>query len=725
MNANNILKKYFGYDSFRKGQEEIITKIVEKNDTLAIMPTGGGKSICYQISSLMLDGITIVISPLISLMKDQVDSINENGIKAYYINSSLDNFEIQDILNEANMGNVKILYIAPERLKSNEFISQIKNLNISQIAIDEAHCVSQWGHDFRPSYTDIRNFIDIINSNPVVSAFTATATKEVKEDIVKILKLKNPKVYSFGFDRENLSIEVLKGINKKNYILDYVKNNKDKSGIIYCATRKEVESISEILNSNHYDVTKYHGGLNNLERQTNQEDFVYDRKSIMVATNAFGMGIDKPDIRYIIHNNLPSNIEAYYQEIGRAGRDNLDSECILLYDSKDIVLQKYLIESSISNPLRQEDQFKKLKFMNEFVHSVDCYKKYILDYFGQDDFTKCNNCSNCNEDYEVIDRTMDAKKVLSCIYRMKKPYGVNMIIDVLRGSKNKKVFDFNLEKLSTYNIMNDYSKEDLKEFINILLSLKYLEQTNSKFPTVFLNQISIDILKGNMEVLIKQKLKKEIVLEENNSLLDILKGIRMEVARENKVPPYMIFSDISLKDMSIKLPVDEAEFLEINGVGEQKLQKYKDKFLPVINKYIEDNEIDCSFKDEMKIKNIKTTNPKKEKKSDGKKQKAFEFYLNELKTKDFYSVIEEYQIQERTLFNHIFTYFKEYGEIDFDIDFKDLYTDEEQSLILDVIDKIGFEKLRPIKEELEKLNYDIEYPKIQAVIAKEFYIKKK
>ena len=585
-----ILEKYYGYKSFRRGQENIINSILSGNDVLAIMPTGGGKSICYQIPALLLDGVTIVISPLISLMKDQVDAIKEMGIESTYINSSLTSKEFEEIITNVKENKYKIVYVAPERLESYEFIMAITECRISQIAIDEAHCVSQWGHDFRSSYRRIKNFIEMLNIRPIITAFTATATEEVKGDIINLLGLRDPSLFVTGFDRENLFINIEKGNDKKSYILKYIEENRDSSGIIYAATRKEVDYIYELLTSNGYKAGRYHAGLNDELRKENQEDFIKDKINIMVATNAFGMGIDKPNIRFVIHYNMPKNIEGYYQEIGRAGRDGEKSECILLFSPSDIHTQKYLIEVSTENIERKNNQYLKLKQMVDLIYSNDCYRKYILNYFGEAVSEDCNNCSSCLSEGELVDKTIDAQKVLSCIYRMKKSFGVAMVVDVLRGSKNSKVINAKFNELSTYGIMKDYSNDELKVFINTLISHGYIDYVEGTYPVIKLNNRSVKVLKGDEEVQFKE-VKIKSTSNDNNTLFEILRELRFNIANEEGVPPYIIFGDNTLREMSTKYPLNLEELMNISGVGEVKLNKYGEIFINTIKDYVDENNI--------------------------------------------------------------------------------------------------------------------------------------
>ena len=599
----DILQKYYGYTSFRKGQENIIKSIINKEDVLAIMPTGGGKSICYQVPALCLDGMTIVISPLISLMKDQVDALKTMGVKALLINSSLSNSEYSKVLEDIENDECKIIYIAPERLDNLEFVNIIRGKNISQVAIDEAHCVSQWGHDFRVSYKKIPHFINRLQKRPIVTAFTATASNEVREDIIRILNLHSPAVYITGFDRENLSINIVKSSSKNKYILDYIENHKNESGIIYASTRKEVENIYEGLLKRNYSVAKYHAGLSNDARHEYQEKFINDDIKIMIATNAFGMGIDKPNIRWVLHYNMPQSIENYYQEIGRAGRDGEDSECVLLFSPGDIHTQKYLVEVGIENPERKRVQYKKLQQMVDLVYSNTCYRKSILNYFGEHFLEECNNCSNCLNDGEVVDKTLDAQKVISCIARMKRSFGATMIIDVLRGSKNKKVLDLGFDTLTTYGIMKNYSNEDLKTFINTLVSHGFLDVVENigvrgSFPTIKLNEQSLKVIRQEIKVEFKEdKVTKSRYVE--NELYEMLVSLRSEIAKEEGVAPYMVFGDATLKNMASSYATNKEEMLNISGVGQIKYEKYGNRFEDIIEKYIEEKNIDKSKLDKV------------------------------------------------------------------------------------------------------------------------------
>lgn len=809
----DVLHKYYGYTSFRKGQENIITSIINKEDVLAIMPTGGGKSICYQVPALCLDGITIVISPLISLMKDQVDALKTMGVKARLINSSLSNSEYSGVLEEIENDECKIIYIAPERLDSMEFVNIIRGKNISQVAIDEAHCVSQWGHDFRVSYKKIPYFINRLDKRPIVTAFTATASNEVREDIINILNLHNPAVYITGFDRENLSINIVKSSSKNKYTLDYVENHKNESGIIYASTRKEVETIYEGLLKRNYSVAKYHAGLSNEARKEYQENFINDDIKIMVATNAFGMGIDKPNIRWVLHYNMPQSIENYYQEIGRAGRDGEDSECVLLFSPGDVHTQKYLVEVGIENSERKRVQYKKLQQMVDLVYSNTCYRKNILNYFGEIFLDDCNNCSNCLNEGEVVDKTLDAQKVISCIARMKRSFGATMIIDVLRGSKNKKVLDLGFDTLTTYGIMKNYSNEDLKTFINTLVSHGFLDVVENigprgSFPTIKLNEQSLKVIRQEIKVEFKEdKVTKSRYVE--NELYEMLVSLRSEIAKEEGIAPYMVFGDATLKNMASVYATNKEEMLNISGVGQIKYEKYGNRFKDIIEKYIEEKNIDKSklntvsgkstglnseyFNvttdkklyerlrdyrlsvsklegvlpyiilssntlkeisgryplDEEQLKDIggigpvkinkygediinivkeyiqeNNINPKWEEKKrlklvlDGDSRKNDEIALDLLnQNKDINDVADELEISVSTVLGYVYDYIKLGNNINFDIDLKCMYTENEKEMILDAINRFGDEKVSVIKKVMPDY---VKYESIRAVILERY-----
>ena len=809
----DVLHKYYGYTSFRKGQENIITSIINKEDVLAIMPTGGGKSICYQVPALCLDGITIVISPLISLMKDQVDALKTMGVKARLINSSLSNSEYNEALEEIENDECKIIYIAPERLDSMDFVNIIRGKNISQVAIDEAHCVSQWGHDFRVSYKKIPYFINRLDKRPIVTAFTATASNEVREDIINILNLHNPAVYITGFDRENLSINIVKSSSKNKYTLDYVENHKNESGIIYASTRKEVETIYEGLLKRNYSVAKYHAGLSNEARKEYQENFINDDIKIMVATNAFGMGIDKPNIRWVLHYNMPQSIENYYQEIGRAGRDGEDSECVLLFSPGDVHTQKYLVEVGIENPERKRVQYKKLQQMVDLVYSNTCYRKSILNYFGEPFLEDCNKCSNCLNEGEVVDKTLDAQKVISCIARMKRSFGATMIIDVLRGSKNKKVLDLGFDTLTTYGIMKNYSNEDLKTFINTLVSHGFLDVVENigprgSFPTIKLNEQSLKVIRQEIKVEFKEdKVTKSRYVE--NELYEMLVSLRSEIAKEEGIAPYMVFGDATLKNMASVYATNKEEMLNISGVGQIKYEKYGNRFKDIIEKYIEEKNIDKSklntvsgkstglnseyFNvttdkklyerlrdyrlsvsklegvlpyiilssntlkeisgryplDEEQLKDIggigpvkinkygediinivkeyiqeNNINPKWEEKKrlklvlDGDSRKNDEIALDLLnQNKDINDVADELEISVSTVLGYVYDYIKLGNNINFDIDLKCMYNENEKEMILDAINRFGDEKVSVIKKVMPDY---VKYESIRAVILERY-----
>lgn len=595
----SVLKDYFGHDSFRDGQEQIVDALLDGRDALCIMPTGAGKSMCYQIPALLFDGVTIVVSPLISLMKDQVGSLVQSGVPAAYINSSLSYPQFLRVLSNVEHGKYKIIYVAPERLLTDGFLDTCKKIKISMVAVDEAHCVSQWGQDFRPSYLKIVSFIKCLENRPIVGAFTATATNDVKEDIKKILRLENPFEITTGFDRPNLFFGVIKSSSKDEKLIDLIRERGDRSGIVYCATRKNVESVCELLCDNGFSATRYHAGLDEYERRKNQEDFVFDRKNIMVATNAFGMGIDKSNVTYVIHYNMPKNIESYYQEAGRAGRDGGEADCILLYSPKDVRLNRFMIENSEGNDeltieeneqIRERD-FERLKHMTFYSTTNDCLRGFILRYFGGDKKAYCGKCSNCLSVHKLVDVTIDAQKIMSCIARTGQRYGKTVICDVLKGSKSEKILKAELNSQSTYGIMKEVTARHIFGTIDFLAEKEYISADNETEALKLLPK-SRDVLFGRERLVMKKVENSEKVVKTHrpevpvdSELLDALKALRKSIASKKSVPAYVIFSDATLIDMCKKCPETPDEMLEVSGVGRTKLEKFGKEFLEVIAKF--------------------------------------------------------------------------------------------------------------------------------------------
>jgi len=612
MDKKQVLKQYFGYDSFREGQELLIDGILQGQDAFGIMPTGSGKSMCFQIPALMTKGITLVISPLISLMKDQVSTLNQAGIHAAFLNSSLTASQYYKALSYAKEGRYPIIYVAPERLVTEEFLDFALHTEIAMVAVDEAHCVSQWGQDFRPSYLKIVDFINRLPKRPVVSAFTATATKEVRDDIIDILMLRNPAVVSTGYDRPNLYLGVQAPKNKFDTLLNFVEIHPGQCGIIYCLTRKTVEVVCEKLSRAGFSATRYHAGLGDAERRNNQEDFIYDRKQIMVATNAFGMGIDKSNVRYVIHYNMPKNLESYYQEVGRCARDGDPGECILFYNGQDVVTNQFFIDNNQDNQeldpvtrgIVQERDRDRLRKMTFYCFTNECLRDYILRYFGEYGSNYCGNCVNCLSQFETVDVTDIARGLIGCVESCRQRYGVNVIIDTVHGANTAKIRNYRMDQSPHYGELAKVPAYKLRQVMNHLMLNEFLMVTNDEYAIVKLTEKSGAVLLNDEAVVMKMakeqehlaKVKEEkktrksklsgvsgaSLSEADEALFEILRALRTEIAKEEKVPPYIVFSDKTLIHMCVVKPRTKTEMLSVSGVGEFKYEKYGERFLDCV-----------------------------------------------------------------------------------------------------------------------------------------------
>ena len=608
VNALETLKTYFGYDTFREGQEKIVEAILANRDVLAIMPTGAGKSICYQIPALMLPGITLVISPLISLMQDQVKALNDAGIHAAFINSSLTENQIGKALYLAASGRYKIIYVAPERLENYEFLEFARNVEISMVTVDESHCISQWGQDFRPSYLKIVEFVKNLPKRPIVSAFTATATEEVKNDILCTLSLEDPEVVITGFDRKNLYYSVENIRRKDEFIMEYIGKHPTESGIIYCATRKNVDNLFELLFKRGVPVTRYHAGLTNETRKKNQDDFIYDRTPVIIATNAFGMGIDKSNVRYVIHYNMPQSMENYYQEAGRAGRDGEKSQCILLFSLQDVMIDRMLLDNKDFSDVDEEDEYlirqrdiRRLQTMEGYCKTTGCLRNYILEYFGEKTSGPCDNCGNCHKEYHEVDMTAEAKWVVNCVAETRGRYGLTIVLGTLMGAKRARLRELRTDQYKSYGALSGHSEAELRTLISQMTEMGYLYQTQEKYSVLKLGDIT-PLKDENTRVIMrtyeekepdkKKKVQKTVRKRSTDALtsagydlFEVLRKLRLEIAKEESMPPYIIFSDKTLIDMCVKKPSDEEEMLNVSGVGANKLKKYGQRFLEEIQKF--------------------------------------------------------------------------------------------------------------------------------------------
>lgn len=710
--AQELLKQYYGYDAFRPGQRDIIRSILQGQDTVGIMPTGGGKSICYQIPALIYERLTLVVSPLISLMKDQVDALTSAGISATYINSTLSLAEVQDRMRRAEQGEYRLLYVSPERLEAERFLSWLNRLKPEHVAIDEAHCLSQWGHDFRPSYRAMAALLQTFDHRPIITALTATATPEVIEDVVQALDLRDPNVFVTGFDRANLTFSVVTGQDKRDFVLQYLASRPNQAGIIYAATRKEVESLCEYLRKKRYAAGRYHGGLGDAERTENQEQFLYDETRIMVATNAFGMGIDKSNVRFVIHYNMPKNLESYYQEAGRAGRDGGKADCVLLFSPQDVQTQKFLIEQATEN--RKALEYRKLQTMVDYCHTTQCLRSHILHYFGEDAPDRCDNCSNCNQGFELQDITIRAQQIFSCVVRVKERFGVKVIAGVLKGSKDKRILELGLHQLPTYGLMKNRPEKDIVGLVHSLIADGYLKLSDGKYPVVQLLPNAVPILKQQSRVMMR--IQQERVVEQvSNVLFDKLRAWRREVSQREKVPPYVIFSDNTLHELAAVCPEDRQSMLAVKGIGEMKFEKFGQALLEVCRTHAsETRSSDLAFSHPGKAVEDsdgpgRATMPRDDESEHvASHLVTYGMYQNGMEVSD---IMVARNLSQTTVEKHLIRSAEEGHPLDWDA----IIPDGHEGLILAATQTHGATTLRVLKEVLPE---EISYFTIRAVLCK-------
>lgn len=716
--AISLLKQIYGYDSFRKGQEEIIEGIVSGHDTLAILPTGGGKSICYQLPALLLPGTTLVISPLISLMKDQVDSLRRLGVSAAFLNSSLGAAEYREVLHAAMRGDYKLLYVAPERLDSAMFQSLSEQLQIPLIAIDEAHCVSQWGHDFRPSYRQLAGWIGRMQNRPLVAAFTATATPEVAEDIEAMLRLHEPRRYVTGFARPNLSLSVVTGVDKKRFLAKFLKEREGESGIIYTATRKETEEVCGMLRGMGIAADKYHGGLGDAERAEAQEAFRFDRSRVMVATNAFGMGIDKPNVRFVLHWQMPGDLESYYQEAGRAGRDGEESDCVLLFEPADMQVQRFLIEQGSGDTERKSIQLSKLHQMMNYSRTQRCLQQFIVDYFGESDVQPCGKCSSCLDKSEAVDRTEEAKMALSCVGRMKGRFGVTMAAKVLKGSRDKRLLEFGLDRLSTYGLMSRLPEKEIADWLYWLVAEGYMRLSEGQYPTVSLTANALPVLEGKQTI--TQRVRASVRQSGAGSsslpsspLYEALKQWRRDAASREGVPPFMIFFDSTLKEIADIQPKDIEHLLSIKGIGAAKGDKYGGDIIAIVSEHADETGGASSKAPGRAAEASGSGGAARSRSASGDGDKPSHLVSLELFNEGMTTaeVAKERGFSQVTVEGHIIRAAGEGREVDWER----IVPSDQEPLILAAIEKVGADKLRPIKDELPP---EVTYFAIHGVLCK-------